>query len=87
MKHFCKEASQLQSDGFERHLTLMERIRLRTHLLICSACRSYTENLELLNNVFLSARTQKKIDENTSLSDSNRNRIKEALKNSSDSGN
>ena len=85
MNHFCKEASQLQSDGFERNLTLMERIRLRIHLLICGACRNYTENLELLNNIFLSIRKQKKIDESISLPDSNRDRIREVLKNTSDS--
>lgn len=87
MNHFCKEASQLQSDGFERHLTLMERIRLRIHILICVACRNYSENLELLNNIFHDLRKQKKIDESVSLPDSNRDRIKKALKNTSGSGN
>jgi predicted anti-sigma-YlaC factor YlaD len=86
MNHFCKEASQLQSDGFERSLTLMERIRLRIHLLICAACRNYSENLKLLNNIFHGLRKQQKIDENVSLPDSDRDRIKEVLKNTSDSG-
>ncbi len=85
MNHFCKEASQLQSDGFERDLTIGERIRLRTHLLICGACRNYTENLELLNNIFLSIRKQKEIDESISLPDSDRERIREALEKTSGS--
>jgi predicted anti-sigma-YlaC factor YlaD len=86
MNHFCKEASQLQSDGFERSLTLMERVQLRIHLLICAACRNYSENLKLLNNIFHGLRKQQKIDENVSLPDSDRDRIKEVLKNTSDSG-
>ena len=85
MNHFCKEASQLQSDAFDRELTLMEHIRLRIHLLICGACRNYSENLELLNNIFQGLRKQKKIDENISLPESDRERIREALKETSDS--
>jgi predicted anti-sigma-YlaC factor YlaD len=86
MNHFCKEASQLQSDEFDRELTLSERFRLRIHLLICAACRNYSENLKLLNNIFHGLRKQQKIDENVSLPDSDRDRIKEVLKNTSDSG-
>jgi hypothetical protein len=85
MNHFCKEASQLQSDGFERDLTIGERIRLRIHLLICVACRNYSENIKLLNNIFHGLRKQKKIDENISLPDSDRERIREALKETSGS--
>jgi hypothetical protein len=85
MNHFCKEASQLQSDGFERALTVMERIRLRMHFLICDTCRNYSDNLKLLNNVFQGIRKQQKVDENTSLPDSDRERIREVLKKTSDS--
>jgi len=85
MNHFCKEASQLQSDGFERDLTIGERIRLRIHLLICVACRNYSENIKLLNTIFRDLRKQKKIDEDISLPDSDRERIREALKETSNS--
>ncbi|MDT8375532.1 MAG: hypothetical protein RQ867_02210 [Mariprofundaceae bacterium] len=87
MNHFCKEASQLQSDGFERGLTVTEHIRLRIHLLICGACRNYSENLELLNNIFQGMRKQKKIDKSISLPDGDRGRIRAALKTASDSDN
>jgi predicted anti-sigma-YlaC factor YlaD len=87
MNHFCKEASQLQSDEFDRELTLSERFRLRIHLLICAACRNYSENLKLLNNIFHGLRKQTEEDEKITLPDSDRERIKEALKRSSDSDN
>jgi len=85
MNHFCREASQLQSDGLDRELTLMERIRLRMHLLICGACRNYAENLELLNNLFHGLRKQTEEDESITLPSSDKERIKEALKKASES--
>jgi hypothetical protein len=85
MNHFCKEASQLQSDEFERELTLSERIRLRIHILICGACRNYADNLQLLNSFFHNLRKQTEEDENIALPDGDRDRIKEALNRASDS--
>ena len=85
MNHFCREASQLQSDELERELTLVERIRLRMHLLICGACRNYADNLQLLNSFFHSLRKQTEDDKNITLPDHDRERIKEALKKSSES--
>lgn len=85
MNHFCKEASQLQSDEFERELTLSERIRLRIHILICGACRNYADNLQLLNSFFHNLRKQTEEDENITLPDGDRDRIKEALNRASDS--
>ncbi|MES0372337.1 MAG: zf-HC2 domain-containing protein [Mariprofundaceae bacterium] len=78
MKHFCKEASQLASDLFERNLTFVERLRLRMHLAICDMCRNYSSNLSLLNNIFSGTRDQAKEDE-TCLSDEDRKQIEIAL--------
>jgi predicted anti-sigma-YlaC factor YlaD len=83
MNHFCKEASQLQSDEFDRELTLSERFRLRIHLLICGACRNYSDNLQLLNNFFHGLRKQTEEDEKITLPGSDRERIREALKKTS----
>lgn len=78
MKHFCKEASQLASDLFERDLTFTERLRLRMHLAICDMCRNYSSNLSLLNNIFSGTRDQGKEDE-ACLSDEDRKRIETVL--------
>jgi len=85
MNHFCKEASKLQSDEFERELTLSERFRLRIHLLICGACSNYADNLKHLNSFFHGLRKQTEEDENITLPESDRKRIQEALKKASDS--
>lgn len=78
MKHFCKEASQLASDVFERDLTFVERLRLRMHLTMCDMCRNYSSNLSLLNRFFSGTRHQSKEDE-ACLSDEDRKRIETAL--------
>ncbi len=80
MNHFCKKASQLQSDGFERTLSLSERLRLRIHLLMCGACRNYASNIELLHRLFHTIRSRKESDERISLPESSRTRIQNALK-------
>jgi len=83
MNHFCREASQLQSNEFDRELTLSERFRLRLHLLICGACRNYADNLVLLNKFFYSLRKQTEADENITLPENKRERIQTVLKKAS----
>lgn len=34
----CKEASRLMSEGLDRDLDLGQRMALRLHLLVCTAC-------------------------------------------------
>jgi len=58
MKHFCREASRLMSDGYERELSLAERIRLRLHLWMCDACNNYGINLKLMRRLLGEMRTQ-----------------------------
>lgn len=52
MTHYCREASRLISDGYERELGLVERGRLRMHLWMCGACSNYRGNLALLERMF-----------------------------------
>jgi len=49
MKHACEEISRLASEKLERDLSLMEKIRLRTHLFMCSACRHYDAHITTLH--------------------------------------
>ncbi|MDX8403028.1 MAG: hypothetical protein R8K54_01295 [Mariprofundaceae bacterium] len=79
MKHFCREASQLASDVFERDLTFIERLRLRLHLSMCDMCKNYSSSLSLLNKVCAITHHQSEKDE-TCLSDEDRKRIEAALK-------
>ena len=46
----CREVHQLTSEGFDRPLTLSERLSVRLHLIICEACAAFTDQLSLLRS-------------------------------------
>lgn len=48
MKLTCKEASRLISDGLDRELPLAQRVALRIHIGICTACARLNSQFELL---------------------------------------
>lgn len=48
LKPTCKEVHQLTSESLDRELTVVERSRVRLHLLVCKACRNFTDQMELL---------------------------------------
>ena len=79
MKHYCREASQLMSDRFDRKLSYYERARLQLHLLICGMCRDYQFNLKLLNTVFAGIRKQVD-EEGILLPEKQRRRIEESIR-------
>ena len=41
----CKEVSRLLSQGEDRRLTLVERVKLRLHLSVCDACTRFVRQL------------------------------------------
>ncbi len=49
MKHACEEISHLASEKLERRLSFMETVRLRLHMLMCSACRHYDAHITTLH--------------------------------------
>lgn len=44
----CKEAHRLVIEGQDRQLSLMERIALRVHLMMCGACRRFEAQMDFL---------------------------------------
>jgi len=47
-KATCKEVHRLTSEGLDRELSLIERARMRMHLLVCGACRNFTGQMHLI---------------------------------------
>jgi hypothetical protein len=45
----CKEVSHLNSQRFERSLTLGERVKIRLHLLACDACARVLKQLRFIH--------------------------------------
>ena len=44
----CKEVSRLVSQGLDRRLGFIERLRLRVHLAICDGCANFKKQVEFL---------------------------------------
>ncbi|MHC5023084.1 MAG: zf-HC2 domain-containing protein [Planctomycetota bacterium] len=44
----CRHASRLISDALDRPLSRRERLSLKTHLLICRACRRFRRHLDVM---------------------------------------
>jgi predicted anti-sigma-YlaC factor YlaD len=45
----CKEATQLMSQNLERKLSLVERLGLHMHLVICKGCRATERHFAFLH--------------------------------------
>ncbi len=47
----CKEATRLMSEAQDRDLAITETLGLEMHLLICSGCRRYREQMNFLHQI------------------------------------
>lgn len=45
----CKETIEMASNSLDRKLSLIERIKLKLHLLICKHCKNYTNQLNFIH--------------------------------------
>ena len=50
LKPTCEEVHRLTSEGLDRELSVIERARVRMHLLVCNACRTFTGQMSLLRD-------------------------------------
>ena len=78
----CRKATQLISQGMDRPLTRTEKLSLRWHLLLCTACKRYRRQLLLVRVVM--RRFADWMDESTMspdlrLSPDARDRIRQAI--------
>ena len=47
----CREAARLSSEALERPLYFAERVALRFHLAMCSACMRYDDQIAFLQEL------------------------------------
>lgn len=79
----CKDVSPLFSYALDRELSLIERFRIKFHLLTCNACKSYVTNLGFMREVFHAQ--EKKLEPvkpSQTLSEDAKDRLKKALESS-----
>lgn len=50
IKPTCKEIHRLTSEGMDRPLSFVERSRMRLHLMVCTACRNFTGQMEMIRH-------------------------------------
>ncbi|WP_295999503.1 zf-HC2 domain-containing protein [Rugamonas sp.] len=48
LKPTCREVHRLVSEGLDRELSLVERTRMRLHLMVCGACTRFNGQMSLL---------------------------------------
>jgi len=48
LKTTCKDVHRLVSEGLDRDLSWLERVRMRLHLTICDACTSFKRQMDLM---------------------------------------
>jgi hypothetical protein len=77
----CKNVAPLYSYALDRQLTLLERFRIRFHLLTCNACTSYVTNLNFMHDIFhLQDEQIEREKSHITLSNEAKERIKQKLK-------
>ena len=76
----CPEVVRILSLGMDKELSLITRIKLRIHYLMCAFCERYAKQLNYIREV--SREFPKKIGEvsNTTLPAEAKQRLKEALR-------
>jgi predicted anti-sigma-YlaC factor YlaD len=61
-KPTCKEIHRLTSEGMDRPLSTIERFRMRLHLMVCDACRSFGKQMALIRRAMRQAPFAEKPD-------------------------
>jgi len=78
IKHACRQATKIASDGLDRRLSAWEILRLKLHLLLCGNCRNFDHGIHILHQTAdLIRRSQY---DGLQLSPEQRQRLSEALK-------
>lgn len=47
----CKQVTQLISEGLDRELSRRERMAMKFHLMMCTGCNNFRNNMHFLRKV------------------------------------
>ena len=48
LKPTCSEVHKLISENMDRRLTMVEKLRMRLHLMVCGACTRFSVQMQVL---------------------------------------
>lgn len=66
LKPTCKEIHRLTSEGMDRPLSFAERVRMRLHLLVCTACRNFTGQMQVIRRAMRQGMHDSDLDDRSS---------------------
>lgn len=66
LKPTCREVHRLASERLDRELTMVERARMQVHLVVCGACRTFDDQMDLIRRAM---RKTSDVDVDTNLPD------------------
>jgi len=75
----CRQAGRLQSEALDHKLSLLQRVGLRIHLLICGWCRRYGKQVRFLRDAAHKHPDELVGSTSQKLSDAARERMKQRL--------
>ncbi len=75
----CKQASQLISQSLDQPLSWSQRLQLKMHLLLCSTCNRFRQQLLLLRAALLKFRNQIENDSTIKLTPDAKTRIEREI--------
>lgn len=76
----CQEATRLISESRDRELTFGERVSLRFHVLMCHLCNRFRKTVDFLGlQASHYAEADDNLDDSVCLTDSAKERIRQAL--------
>jgi len=76
----CKEVSLLISRSYDARLTWRQRLAVRLHLLVCEACRRFTEQMRFLRRAGRAFADRQRDSASNGLSADARDRIRRTLR-------
>lgn len=79
----CKEVTDLASRRQDAPLSLRTRVAMRLHLLICTMCSRYVQQLDFIRRVMAAYRERDEPSGIKGLSSEGRAKIREAIRNES----
>jgi len=79
----CDETSHLISQALDENISLIQKLRIRMHLMFCKYCRNFMKQMSLIRTIMKRQAVDEKLDKasrDISLSDQARKRIETQLK-------
>jgi 3-methyladenine DNA glycosylase AlkD len=77
----CKEVARLVSEGQDRRLSLLDRLHVRYHMIMCAVCRRFANQMKFVHRLAQRMGEPESVDTfDRSLSPEARSRIESRLK-------